>query len=392
MTASSGRIDDVTGEVLAGGSGEAKEGGGEAGVLESHGPDTRFRLGIAGYDLWPHTIAFCRTLHNVEFARIGAVWDEDPRHLARLVELTGAEGYTDLDAFCRSGIQGAIVTARTSLRCAVVQALAAAGKHVLSDKPMAMNAAECGEMLRVCRHAGVVLMGGYNFRFWKTWQLMKRVMETGELGEPLHLYCAYNTGMIRRSEWEDTYDSYWTDPSTTPGGGWLTHGDHPVDLTRWLFGVEFTEALADLRTLRYPQYAVEDYGVAHFLLSNGGTVLIHSDAIAPEIRLDVTVICQNGGMAYTIRPEPRLKVWGAPTLGAKMVDYAVPESWTDALREMTRAFVGAVETGAPPPVTGEDNLRVMEVVDAVYRSAREGCRVRVERVDPFEQGEARNHG
>jgi myo-inositol 2-dehydrogenase/D-chiro-inositol 1-dehydrogenase len=218
-------------------------------------------------------------------------------------------------------------------------------------------------------------MGGYNFRFWKSWRLMKRVMETGELGEPLHLYCAYNTGMIARSEWEETYDSYWTDPTATPGGGWLTHGDHPIDLTRWLFGVEFTEVLADMRKLRYPQYGVEDYGVAHFLLSNRATALVHSDAIAPTIRLDVVVICQNGGMSYTIKPEPRLKVWGAPSLGADVVEYAVPEHWVDALREMTRAFVRAVETGRPPPVSGEDNMRVIEVVEAAYRSSREGRRV-----------------
>lgn len=366
------RFDDVTGEAL--------DGDQQGDRKRTAKGDARFRLGIAGYDLWPHAINFCRTLADVDFARISAVWDEDPRHLERLVELTGAEGYTDLDAFCRSDVQGVIITARTSIRAEVAKALASAGKHVLSDKPMAMTTEECLEIIRACRRAGVVLMGGYNFRFWKTWRLMKRVMETGELGEPLHLYCAYNTGMIRRSEWEDTYDSYWTDPAATPGGGWLTHGDHPIDLTRWLFGVEFTEVLADMRRLRYPQYEVEDYGVAHFILSNGGTAVIHSDAIAPTVRLEVVVICQNGGMSYTVKPEPRLKVWGAPSMGADIIEYAVPEHWVDALREMTRAFVHSVQTGTPPPITGEDNMRVIEAVEAAYRSSREGRRVAIDRV------------
>jgi myo-inositol 2-dehydrogenase/D-chiro-inositol 1-dehydrogenase len=266
------------------------------------------------------------------------------------------------------------------MRRNIAVSLAAAGKHVLSDKPMAMTTDECLAIVRACREAGVVLMGGYNFRYWKTWQLMKRVMETGELGTPLHLYCAYNTGMIRRSEWEDTYDSDWTAAAATPGGGWLTHGDHPIDLTRWLFGAEFTEVLADMRKLRYPQYDVEDYGVAHFLLNNGATVVIHSDAVSPMIRLDVEVICQRGGMSYRIKPEPRLKVWGAPSLGADIAEYAVPEHWVDALREMTRAFVRAVETKTPPPITGEDNLRVIEVAEAAYRSSREGKRLPIRQV------------
>ena len=51
------------------------------------------------------------------------------------------------------------------------------------------------------------------------------------------------------------------------------------------------------------------------------------------------MICQNGGMSYKRVPEPRLKVWGAPSFGAGSIDYTIPENWTDALREMTRAFV-----------------------------------------------------
>lgn len=366
---SSSAIDDVTGEVI---------GPGEPSAMAPRG-EGRFKLGVAGYDLWPHAINFCHVLKDADFVEIAAVWDDEPAHRARLVEITGAVGYASLDDFCQSSIDGAVITARTSERCAITKALAAAGKHVLSDKPMCMNAAEALAMIAACREAGVVLMGGYNFHYWKTWQLMKRIMASGELGTPFHLYCAYNTGMIRRSEWEETLDSDWTDPTATPGGGWLTHGDHAVDLTRWLFETEFVEVLADMRTLRYPRYQVEDYGVAHYLLENGGTALLASDAISPEARLDVTVACERGGMSYSMRPEPRLKVWGAPSLGAGSVEYALPEHWVDALGGLVRDFVTVVQTGSTPGVSAIDNLRVMEAVDATYQSAREGRRVAIHR-------------
>lgn len=359
-------IDDVTGEVIA--PGASTPAAPRAG---------RFRLGVAGYDLWPHAINFCHALKDADFVEIAAVWDDEPAHLARLVEITGARGYDSLDAFCRSEIEGAVITARTSERAAITKDLAAAGKHVLSDKPMCMNAAEALAMIAACQEAGVFLMGGYNFRHWKTWRLMKRIMASGELGKPFHLYCAYNTGMIRRSEWEDTLLSDWTDPAATPGGGWLTHGDHAVDLTRWLFETELIEVLADMRTLRYPEYEVEDYGVAHYLLDNGGTALIASDAISPEARLDVAVACERGGMSYSLRPEPRLKVWGAPSLGASIVEYALPEHWVDALGELVRDFVTVLRTGSAPAVSAVDNLRVMEVIDATYESARAGKRVAI---------------
>jgi predicted dehydrogenase len=61
-----------------------------------------------------------------------------------------------------------------------------------------------------------------------------------------------------------------------------------------------------------------------------------------------------------------------------VVEYSVPEHWTVALGELSRAFVDAIETGATPPVTGEDNYRVMEIIDATYQSARDGRKVTIQ--------------
>ncbi len=368
MSSRQDRFDDVTGERVT------------DAPTKSGSPDgERVRIGLAGYDLWPHAIGFCEALRDADSVRIAAVWDDEPRHLQRLVELTGATGFSNLEEFCNADIAGAIITARTSRRREITKVLASAGKHVLSDKPMAMSASEGYDMIDACRAAGVVLMGGFNFRFWKTWRLMKQIMDSGELGKPFHLYCAYNTGMIRRSEWEDTLISDWTDPSSTPGGGWLTHGDHAIDLTRWLFETEFVEVLADMRALRYPEFDVEDYGIGHYMLSNGGTALIASDAISPEARLDVTIACEHGGMAYTFRPEPKLKVWGASSVTADVVEYSIRENWIDALGELAKAFATTITTGSPAPVTATDNVRAMEVIDATYQSARESRRVTIDR-------------
>jgi len=122
-----------------------------------------FKIGLAGYDLWPHTLAFIRSLKGADFCRITSVWDEDPADLEFLVKHTGAKPYSDLDGFVNSDIDGGILTVRTSERASVCKALAAAGKHVLADKPMAMTVAECQEMIDACEKAGVKLLAGYNF-------------------------------------------------------------------------------------------------------------------------------------------------------------------------------------------------------------------------------------
>jgi predicted dehydrogenase len=92
----------------------------------------------------------------------------------------------------------------------------------------------------------------------------------------------------------------------------------------------------------------------------------------------VIIACEKGGISYCLTPEPKLKIWGAPSLGADVVEYLVPEHWMVALGELSRHFVDAVQNGTTPPVTGEDNYRVMEIIDATYQSAREGRKVAIE--------------
>lgn len=338
-----------------------------------------FKIGLAGYDLWPHTLAFIRSLKDSDFCRITAVWDEDPADLDFLVKHTGATAYANLAGFVRADIDGGILTVRTSERARVAEALAGAGKHVLADKPMAMNVAECQRMIEACETAGVTLFSGYNFRYWKSFRLMKRIWDSGELGEPHHIFCSYPTGMPTRTEADKSLSSWWTTASATPGGAWFTHADHALDFARWVFETEIAEVWADMRRLRYEEFETEDYGIAHYLLENGATMIVHSDGISPgaQARLDLNVYGTKGGMAFSWRPKAILRVWGAPSLGSDYVEYQLEDSWDVAMGEMTRAWVEAALSGRPPAITGLDGLRVIEASVAAYESSRLEKRIKL---------------
>lgn len=350
-----------------------------------------FRIGIAGYDLWPHTIAFIEALRDADFCEITAVWDEDPEDLELLVKHTGVAAYRNLEEFVQSDIDGAILTVRTSERARVCAALARAKKHVLADKPMAMSVEECRSMIEVCDENGVTLFSGFNFRYWKTFPLMKRIWDTGELGEPHHISCSYPTGMPSRRENDSSLASWWTDPAASPGGAWFTHADHAIDFTRWIFAVEVAEVMADMRTLVYHEFETEDYGVAHYVLTNGATLILHSDGISsgPQARLDLNVYGTKGGMSFSWQPQALLRVWGAPSLGAEMVEYRPKDSWYEAMGDMTRAWVVAATEGTPPDVTGLDGLLVMEASLAAYESSRAEKRIRLR---PVESSDRRTQG
>ena len=331
----------------------------------------KFRIGIAGYDLWPHTLAFIRTLRDAEFCEITAVWDEDATDRKLLVGHTGARAFVSLDEFVSSEIDGGILTVRTSERARVCKALAAAGKHVLADKPMAMTVEECSEMITACERSGVALFSGFNFRFWKTFSLMKKIWDSGELGDPHHIMCSYPTGMPSKREDDKSLTSWWTDPEATPGGAWFTHADHAIDFARWLFQTEVAEVTADMRKLRYAEFETEDYGVAHFVLVNGATLLIHSDGISPGVRsrLDLNVYGTKGGMTFSWRPESILRVWTDDSSKPNVTEYHIADSWDIAMREMTRSWIDGATRGTDPEVTGLDGLRVMEASLAAYEAS-----------------------
>ena len=347
-----------------------------------------FKIGLAGYDLWPHTLAFIRALKDADFCRITAVWDEDPADLELLVGHTGARGYTDLEDFARADIDGGILTVRTSERARVCRTLAAAGVHVLADKPMAMTVAQCQEMIDACERAGVKLLSGYNFRYWKSFQLMKKIWDTGELGEPHHIYCGYPTGVPSRSENDPSPLSWWTDAASTPGGAWFTHADHAIDFARWIFQAEIAEVMADMRKLQHPEFDNEDYGVAHYVLNDNSTLIVHSDGISPgaRSRLDLNVYGTRGGMMFSWRPRANLRVWGAPSLGSDVVEYHLEDAWDVAMGEMTRAWVKAAVEDTEPPITGLDGLRVMEAVLAAYESSAAEKRVKLRQIETTGSG------
>jgi predicted dehydrogenase len=186
-----------------------------------------------------------------------------------------------------------------------------------------------------------------------------------------------------RTEDDKSLDSWWTDPEATPGGAWFTHADHAVDFTRWLWGTEVAEVMADMRNLRYPEWANEDYGVAHYVMDDGATLLVHSDGISPGVRsrLDLNVYGTEGGMTFSWRPQAILRVWGAESLGSPVVEYRTEDSWDVAMGAMTRDWIEAATTGTSPPQTGLDGLRCLEACLAAYESSARERRVRLRDID-----------
>lgn len=105
-----------------------------------------------------------------------------------------------------------------------------AGVHVLCEKPMALNLAECDAMIEASRRTGKTLMIAQCLRFWRAYEILKEFVDNGELGRPV-FFAMFRGGGI--PQWSHLQ---WEKDEAKSGGCLLDQHIHDVDMLNWLFG------------------------------------------------------------------------------------------------------------------------------------------------------------
>jgi len=256
-----------------------------------------------------------------------------------------------------------------------------AGKHVIVEKPLARNAVEGARMVEAAKKNGKKLMVAQNLRFTPEHAYLKRVVETGELGE---IYFARVWALRRRGvpSW-----GVFIDKEAQGGGPLIDIGVHALDLAMHLMGHPKPTAASGMAYTKigntpghvgawgawdYKNYTVEDYAAGFIRFENGVSMVLESSFCANfgNEGMNVVLLGTKGG----IETSP-LKVYGESN-GAltETVPSMIPSSCSSYEGEV-RAFYDAIQNDTPPPVTGEQALNVMKVLDAIYRSSDEGKEV-----------------
>lgn len=240
---------------------------------------------------------------------------------------------------------------------------AAAGKHVLCEKPMAMNAAEAAEMVAACRVANVKLMIGYRSWFEPHNREAMRMTGAGELG-PLRVVTSQHGFSIGDpSQWR-------LDPALAGGGSMMDIGVYSLQSARYLAGEEPVEVTAVEHTDRSdPRFrAVEDTilfqlrfpsGVMADCLSSYSSGHGRSRAVGEWGWLDMEPATGYGGHRTRVHLEGRTREHEPPAMPLNQFSGQL-----DHLSE-------CVLSGAEPIVPGEEGLRDMRIIDAIYQAARE---------------------
>ncbi|MCX6631543.1 MAG: Gfo/Idh/MocA family oxidoreductase [Candidatus Solibacter sp.] len=158
--------------------------------------------------------------------------DTQPDRAAQLAATHGAAASTDWLATVHRDDVDAVFIATTHDQLAPIAAeAAAAGKHVLIEKPGARTAGELDAVADAARRTGALVRIGFNHRYHRAFRKAREIFETGGLGEMMFIRGRYGHGG------RPGYDREWrADPALSGGGELIDQGAHLIDLSRWFLG------------------------------------------------------------------------------------------------------------------------------------------------------------
>ena len=206
--------------------------------------------------------------------------DPDPEALRMFRTVTpDAEPFTDAGAFFGSGIDAVYVATPNHLHRPLVEAAAAAGMHVLCEKPMALSVEDAEAMVEACGEAGVVYATAFDQRFHARHRKLRELIEDGALGTVCSARIQYACWLP--PDWSPEgypreHDNWRVDPLRAGSGALFDLAPHGLDLLQYLLGEEISEVRA-LGQRRVFDYAVED-GAAMLVRFTGGTLAVHQVA------------------------------------------------------------------------------------------------------------------
>lgn len=239
--------------------------------------------------------------------------------------------------------------------------VAAAGKPVYVEKPMARSAAECEDMVSACARAGVGLFVAYYRRAMPRFATVKELVDSGRIGAPRSVTIRSE----RAGAVDGTGDPGWrVDPAVSGGGSFVDLGSHSLDLLDWLLG-PVTDA-SGVAVNRGGRYLAEDVVTAAFGFASGvvgvGTWSDDSFRDADQVEIVGTA----GSLSFSCFADEPLRLVTAR--GLEEIEAPYPQV---VQLPLIQAVVDALTGRAQAPSDGHSALRTARVIDTVLAGYRQ---------------------
>lgn len=349
------------------------------------------KIGLIGVT-HPHSRLHLQTLELMDEIESVFLYDSDKDALEQVQEEMGdkvEEIYTELDELLvRDDMPIVFTLLPNNKNSNAVIKSAQAGKHIMSEKPVATDSNEMKRVLEAVDKADVLLSVCYQNRFNPISQDIKKLVEEGILGRPLTFEARMITSQVKFRN-----PNHWLFDKEIAGGGilsWL--GCHYIDLLRFVLQDEVVSVSAMVDNLVGEDIDVEDTACMSLKFSRGTIGTFQAGYLLPlsgsgytgasydtyiAIKGSLGNVSWNPTEESSLRIESALDSWSSSPQREIKYNIAKSKAYGGVYGiQFMRTFVDAVLTDeVEPPSTGYDALKVLQIIEAAYKSSQTGKRV-----------------
>jgi myo-inositol 2-dehydrogenase / D-chiro-inositol 1-dehydrogenase len=349
-------------------------------------PDRRVKVGLVGSQ-FVSTI-HAESLHRCAAAELYAVASPTPGHAEKFAgKWRIPHHFTDYrQMLALRELDLVVIGSPNRTHCPVTLDAAAAGKHVVCEKPLCMNLAEADRMVDACRKAGVLLMYAEELCFAPKYVRLKQLLDEGAVGAP--------TLLKQQEKHDGPHAPHFWDVQQSGGGVTMDMGCHAVEFFRWMLSGKagrrprVLSVYAQMGTHVHTDKTKGDdnaYLILELENPHGGAPVVciaeeswtklggmddraelHGSrgvAFADLLHGNAIETYSQGGYGYAVEK-------AGSTAGWSFTIYE--EAWNYGFPQEMDHFVRCVQGKEKPVVTGEDGRAVLEVIFAAYESAGSG--------------------
>ena len=295
-----------------------------------------------------------------------AVWDEPEYGGQEGADRHGLAFYSDLDELlARDDIDAVIVNAITSEHPAVMVKAAKAGKHIFTEKALAVTVAECDEIIDAVEEAGIKFMISLPQRSRSQILLAKKAVEDGLLGELTfgRARIAHSAGL---DSWFSGPSAWFADPERAGGGALFDLGCHVMDILPWLMGGS-PKKITGIINNQSNAYPIDDNSVTLMEFPNNAIGVVDCSWVHRSGPALLELYGTEGSFVQGM---------GDTQLQTRMLDDAARDAFLAAppadLPSAMNQWVGAILNDTPMTITIQDGRNLTEVMEAVYRASSSG--------------------
>lgn len=317
-------------------------------------------------------------------ARLWGYYDLNRKRAKELAEKYGGRVYDSYEELLRDkDIDAVSVCAANNAHAEITIAALNAGKHVLCEKPMAMDLSECEAMAEAAEKTGKFLMIGHNQRLAKAHAEARKLIENGLIGRIITFKTNFAHGGPETWSIDPGKDVWFFDKTKAVMGAMADLGIHKTDLIQFLTGSKICEVTAYIGTLDKKDgsgtpVSVDDNAICIYKLENGAVGTMTASWTCYGLEDNSTILYGTEGV---------MKIYADPlhSIVVERKDKEIKYYDIDQIQtndNQTKSgvidlFVKCLTTNMPPEISGEDALAAMKAVFAAVESSETGKTVKI---------------